>query len=210
MLARTSWILSAKTQSNIFRAAANPVAAHILPTGRGPQMGRLFHTFDRGLMRLLSVIIIFTNLAVTGLVLFLVLARFVLGWSVVGVLELATLSAMWLYMCGAVVAARNREHLVVDFLPQSITNPKYKALHALAVSLIMVVLSLFFVRLASDMVGWSIKRPQTTAALSLPLMIPQSAVVLASVLCAIYALRDTVMAACTVFLGTSPTQAGEK
>ena len=77
-------------------------------------MGQLFQTFDRGLMRLLSAIIIFTNLAVTGLVLFLVLARFVLGWSVVGVLELATLSAMWLYMCGAVVAARNREHLVVD------------------------------------------------------------------------------------------------
>jgi TRAP-type transport system small permease protein len=173
-------------------------------------MGQLFQTFDRGLMRLLSAIIIFTNLAVTGLVLFLVLARFVLGWSVVGVLELATLSAMWLYMCGAVVAARNREHLVVDFLPQSITNPKYKALHDLAVSLIMVVLSLFFVRLASDMVGWSIKRPQTTAALSLPLMIPQSAIVLASVLCAIYALRDTVMAARTVFLGTPPTQAGEK
>jgi TRAP-type C4-dicarboxylate transport system permease small subunit len=173
-------------------------------------MRQLFLTFDRGLMWLLSVIIIVTNLAVTGLVLFLVLARFVLGWSVVGVLELATLSAMWLYMCGAVVAARNREHLVVDFLPQSIANPKHKALHEFAVSLIMVVLSLFFISLAKDMVDWSIKRPQTTAALSLPLMIPQSAIVLASILCAIYALRDAVVAGSTVFLGKHPTQAGDK
>ena len=168
-------------------------------------MGQIFAVFDRNLMRLLSTIIIVTNLAVTGLVLFLVLARFVLGWSVVGVLELATLSAMWLYMCGAVVAARNREHLVVDFLTQSLTNPKMRALHNLAVSAIMVVLSLFFVRLANDMVAWSIARPQTTAALSLPLMIPQSAIVVASVLCAIYALRDLVHAIRNLMGGQAPS-----
>jgi TRAP-type transport system small permease protein len=163
--------------------------------GEGKPMGHWFERFDRMLMWVMQVIIIVTNLAVTGLVLFLVLARFVLGWSVVGVLELATLSAMWLYMCGAVVAARNKEHLVVDFLSLSLKSPRAKALHDLAVSVIMVILSLFFIKLASDMVGWSIKRPQTTAALSLPLMIPQSAIVLASVLCAIYALRDLVLAA---------------
>lgn len=162
-------------------------------------MGYWFNRFDHGLMWILQAIIIFTNLAVTGLVLFLVLARFVLGWSVVGVLELATLSAMWLYMCGAVVAARNKEHLVVDFLSLSLKTPRARALHDLAISLIMVVLSLFFVKLANDMVGWSIKRPQTTAALSLPLMIPQSAIVMASVLCAVYALRDLVLAFRTVF-----------
>ena len=156
-------------------------------------------------MWLMGALIIATNLAVTGLVLFLVLARFVLGWSVVGVLELATLSAMWLYMCGAVVAARNREHLVVDFLTQSLTDPKLRAVHELAVSLIMVVLSLFFVRLAYDMVGWSIARPQTTAALSLPLMIPQSAIVVASVLCAIYALRDLVLAIRSLIGGPGPS-----
>jgi TRAP-type C4-dicarboxylate transport system permease small subunit len=157
-------------------------------------MGNLFLKFDRVLMWLLQAIVIFTNLSVTALVLFLVLARFVLGWSVVGVLELATISAVWLYMCGAVVAARNKEHLVVDFLSLSLTTARARSLHNLAVSLIMVVVSLFFVKLAYDMVGWSIRRPQTTAALGLPLMIPQSAIVLASVLCAIYALRDLVLA----------------
>ena len=71
-------------------------------------MYTLFRRLDAGIMWLMGLVVIVTNLAVTGLILFLVLARFVLGWSVVGVLELATLSAMWLYMCGAVVAARNR------------------------------------------------------------------------------------------------------
>ena len=157
---------------------------------------------DSGLIGLLNIVVIVTSLAITGLILFLVLARFVLGWSVVGVLELATLSAMWLYMCGAIVAARNHEHLVVDFLALSLKNPKHKALHTLAVSLIMVVLSMFFLSLANDMVAWSIKRPQTTAALSIPLIVPQTAVVLAAILCAVYAIRDAIVAAIAVFGGT--------
>jgi TRAP-type transport system small permease protein len=167
-----------------------------------------FRRLDAGLIGLLNIVVIVTSLAITGLILFLVLARFVLGWSVVGVLELATLSAMWLYMCGAVVAARNHEHLVVDFLALSLKKPRHKALHTFAVSVIMVVLSLFFLSLAKDMVAWSIKRPQTTAALSIPLIVPQSAVVLAAVLCAVYAARDAIVAAVTLF-GKAGQKAGE-
>ena len=168
----------------------------------------LLRKLDAGLIGILNFIVIVTSLAITGLILFLVLARFVLGWSVVGVLELATLSAMWLYMCGAVVAARNHEHLVVDFLALSLKNPKHKALHTFAVSVVMVVLSLFFLSLANDMVAWSIKRPQTTAALSIPLIVPQSAIVLAAILCAVYAVRDAIVAAAAVF-GRANQSAGE-
>lgn len=162
-------------------------------------MGAIFRRIDGVILWIMGLIVILANLAVTGLILFLVLARFVLGWSVVGVLELATLSAMWLYMCGAVIAARNREHLVVDFLASSLKSQRSRKLHELAVSAIMVVLSFFLIGLARDMVNWSIARPQTTAALSLPLMIPQSAIVLASGLFFIYALRDLVIAAMALF-----------
>ena len=168
----------------------------------------LLRKLDAGLIGILNVVVIVTSLAITGLILFLVLARFVLGWSVVGVLELATLSAMWLYRCGAVVAARNHEHLVVDFLALSLKNPKHKALHTFAVSMVMVVLSLFFLSLANDMVAWSIKRPQTTAALSIPLIVPQSAIVLAAILCPVYAVRDAIVAAAAVF-GRADQSAGE-
>jgi TRAP-type C4-dicarboxylate transport system permease small subunit len=172
-------------------------------------MFKLFERCDKAIMAVMTFIVIATNIAVTGFILFLVLARFVLGWSVVGVLELATLAAIWLYMCGAVVAARNKEHLVVDFLTHSIRNPRLKAFHSLAVSIIMVVLSLFFLSLAQDMVAWSIKRPQTTAALSLPLLLPQSAIILAAVLCSIYALRDFVWAVRAAFFQPPHTPAAE-
>ena len=171
-------------------------------------MADFLRKLDAGLIGILNIILIVTSLAITGLILFLVLARFVLGWSVVGVLELATLSAMWLYMCGAVVAARNHEHLVVDFLAQSLKDQRTKALHTFAVSMIMVLLSLFFLSLAKDMVAWSIKRPQTTTALSIPLIVPQSAVVLAAVLSVVYALRDAIVAAAAVF-GSSERTSGK-
>ena len=105
-------------------------------------MVKLLKKLDLILMSVLNYIIMATSIIVTSLILFLVLARFVLGWSVVGVLELATLAAMWLYMCGAIVAARNHEHLVVDFLALSLKNEKHKKLHNLAVSSIMFIFSI--------------------------------------------------------------------
>jgi len=38
----------------------------------------------------------------------------------------------------------------------------------------------------------TLKRPQTITALRIPLIVPQSAVVLAAILCAVYAIRDAV------------------
>ena len=169
-------------------------------------MASFFEKFDKSLMWVLGVIVFVASLTMTALILFLVMARFIFGWSVVGILELATLSAIWLYMCGAVVAARNREHLVVDFLSHSLKSARHRAWHNLAVSLVMVVLSLFFIGLADDMLAWSMKRPQTTAALGLPLLIPQSAIILASGLFAIYTVRDAVRAALVVFRGADDSK----
>jgi len=148
---------------------------------------------DKVLIRILNAIVLFTNLAVMALILFLVASR-VFGWSVVGMLELATISAMWLYMAGAIIAARNREHLVVDFLTQKLT-PKLRIVHDLATSAIMFVIGFFFIFLAWEMLGFAMRRPQTTPALSLPLLIPQSAIIVAALFTSIYALRDLILAA---------------
>ena len=92
-------------------------------------------------------------------------------------------------------------------LDNAVARSSDRAFHTLAVSVIMVVLSLFFLSLAQDMVAWSIKRPQTTAALGLPLMLPQSAIVLAAVLCSVYALRDFIHAVRLVCV-RSPSREG--
>jgi TRAP-type C4-dicarboxylate transport system permease small subunit len=167
----------------------------------GRHMTVFFKKIDHGFLKLLNAIIIVSNLAILVIILFLITSR-LFGWSVIGLLELATMSAMWLYMSGAVLAARNREHLVVDFMSQRLKNSKIIVIHNLIIALIMLVLGLFFLSLANDMLAFSMKRPQTTPALSLPLLLPQTAIFAGAIFTTTYAVRDLALA-CTQFFKTS-------
>ena len=155
-------------------------------------MYRTLTIVDGVLLRALNAIVMFTNVAIMALILIGIVSRF-LGLNLVGMLELATISAIWLYMAGAIVAARNNEHLVVDFLTQRVSS-KWRGVHKIATSLLILLISIFFISLAQDMLEFASRRPQTTPALSLPLLFPQSAIVLAAICTAAYALRDVVCA----------------
>lgn len=157
-------------------------------------MRNLFELLDRWLMRLMSVVIFVSTAVIVCLITFLILSRYVFGWSVVGLLELSTLSALWLYMIGAVVASRNREHITVDFMAQSMKTPRFVAAHELALSLILFVLGLFFLSLSWDMIAWAMRRPQVTPGLGIPLFAGQAALVTAAVLGLAYTIRDIVKA----------------
>ena len=61
----------------------------------------LLRKLDAGLIGILNVVVIVTSLAITGLILFLVLARFVLGWSVVGVSGMVGLPRSDTRWCGS-------------------------------------------------------------------------------------------------------------
>lgn len=154
----------------------------------------LLGLLDRLLMRLSGWLIVATTLVLVALVLFLVLDRVALGISFMGTHELALMAAMWLYMIGAVVAIRNRQHITVDYLASRIVSPLGKAIHDLFIAVLMVILAVFFAKLAFDMIGWSLRRPQRTPALGLSLMLSQAAIVVAAGLSVVYALRDLVVA----------------
>ncbi|WP_411353106.1 TRAP transporter small permease (plasmid) [Leisingera aquaemixtae] len=158
-------------------------------------MRNLFEILDRWLMRLMAVVIFISTAVIVCLISFLILSRYVFGWSVVGMLELSTLSALWLYMIGAVMASRNREHVTVDFTAQSLNGTRLAAAHDLAVSAIIFVLGLFFLSLSWDMIEWAFRRPQVTPGLSIPLFAGQAALVTAAVLGVAYTVRDIIKSA---------------
>ncbi len=158
-------------------------------------MRTFFDFFDRWLMRLMSVVIFVSTAAIICLISFLILSRFVFGWSIVGLLELSTLSALWLYMVGAIVASRNREHITVDFITQSLNSPRLRAAHEVAVSVIIFVFGLFFLSLTKDMIDWSLHRPQVTPGLGISLFYGQAALVAAAVVGTAYTLRDIIKSA---------------
>lgn len=147
---------------------------------------------DRWVGRLLNLIVFVASLAVVGLMLFLILARYVFGWSVVGTLELVMLAGMWLYMTGALIASRRNEHLVVDFLELQIRDARIRALHKSLVALIVTLVSACFVFWAYKMLAWGLVRPQRTPELAIPLWISQASIMVASIGCLGYALRDLI------------------
>ncbi|MDX1265765.1 MAG: TRAP transporter small permease [Oceanisphaera sp.] len=157
-------------------------------------IGRVFYTLDRRIGWLLEAAAFMSSMLVVGLMLFLVLARYVFGWSIVGLLELIMLFGMWLYMLGALIASRHNEHLVVDFVELQISDHRLKLMHKALVSLITFVICLFFVVLAYRMLAWGLKRPQSTPGMGIPLWLPQASIMLAAVGCSCYSLRDLLCA----------------
>lgn len=155
-------------------------------------MFRFFSALDTIIARICDIVVVVASAMVVGLIFFLVIARYVLEWSIVGPDEIALVSAIWLYMMGAVVASRRAEHLVVDFLPQRLTSPLLLKLHQRAVAVIMIGATAFFVYLGWEMIAFGLRRPQETPGLGLPEIIPLSAVMLASIICFGYAVRDLV------------------
>lgn len=138
----------------------------------------------------LDALAILASLLVTGLMVFLVIARYVLGLSIVGLHELILLSAVQLYMIGAIIASRRREHITVTWLAERITTPQGQAIHAALVAAVTVVVTVFFLNWTYHMFAWGLKMPQHTPAYGIPLWILQVPIPVAAVACFLYALRD--------------------
>ncbi|MFV0359237.1 TRAP transporter small permease [Tropicimonas sp.] len=151
--------------------------------------------FGAWFARLLNVVAVISSLAVTGLMAFLVVARYVLGLPVVGLHELIMLAAVVLYMTGAMIASRKREHLTVDWMAGVISDPRKKAAHDLLVAGLTTIITVFFMVWSYRMFAWGMQRPQVTPAFQIPLWVPQMAVGVASVVCFAYAVRDVADAA---------------
>jgi TRAP-type C4-dicarboxylate transport system permease small subunit len=145
---------------------------------------------DRWIARALDALALVSSALVTGLLFLLVLTRYVFGWDFSEAHDLSLLAAMFLYMVGAVIASRRREHLAVDFVPSRLARPSARALHRLVEAAVTAVITAFFIYWSYRMFLWGIARPQTTPALRLPLWIPQIAIMLAAVGCFAYAVRD--------------------
>ncbi|WP_211217853.1 TRAP transporter small permease [Fodinicurvata sediminis] len=150
----------------------------------------MLERLDRGIATALNAVAILCSFMVTGLLFLLVLTRYVLGWNFSAAHDLSLLAAMFLYMTGALIASRRREHLTVDFLPSRLTGRMAKAVHKTVIAFITTIICALFVYWGYEMLAWGLQRPQTTPALRLPLWIPQLSIVIAAVGCFAYALRD--------------------
>ena len=149
-------------------------------------------SFEKAIESILNAVAIITSLMVVGLMVFLVVARYLLGLSIVGLHELILLFTLQLYMVGALIAAQRRTQVTVDWLAQRIAGGRAGNWHQAIVAAITLCATLFFVAWSYWMLAWGVERPQTTPTLGLPLWMSQAAIFVCAAGCAGFALRDLV------------------
>jgi len=152
---------------------------------------RVLTTIGRIIASTLDVLAVVSSLVVTFLMVAQVITRYVLGLSV-ELLEPIMVAAVLLYMVGAILASRNREHLTVDWLAALIRPPRGKAAHEALIALLTIIMTIFFSIWAFRMFAWALERPQVTPYYRIPLIIPQLSIGLAGVACLGYAIRDLI------------------
>jgi len=142
----------------------------------------------------LSAIAIIASVMVVSLMVFLVIARYLLGLSIVGLHELILLFTLQLYMVGALIAAQRKTQVTVDWLTQHFAGGGASEWHNAIVAAITLGATVFFIVWAYWMFSWGVQRPQTTPALGFPLWLSQASILFCAVGCAGFALRDLAQA----------------
>lgn len=121
-----------------------------------------------------------------------IFARAILEEPVFGLEELILISAMWLYMLGAVLASRERSHLRADFVQVLTDNPKIIASFQMLATLISLFMAVMFFTWSWDLLAWGLKKGQATTVLQIPWYLSQASLFVASILLIVYLVRDLV------------------
>ena len=151
-------------------------------------------SIEKTIESVLSAIAIITSVMVVGLMVFLVIVRYLLGLSIVGLHELILLFTLQLYMVGALIAAQRKTQVTVDWLTQRFAGRSASDWHSAIVAAITLSATVFFIVWAFWMFSWGIQRPQTTPTLGLPLWLSQASILFCAIGCAGFAVRDLVQA----------------
>ena len=137
--------------------------------GRVATIGAVLSFLLRQLRRAVNVVAILLLLAMTGLILFQILGRYVFNYSISWSEEAAIFAQVWLVMLGSGIAMRNRNHVGVDVLialcPQVVQRVAKAASFLLGVWLLIVIIMGSFSLIA---IGLIVK----SAALQIPLAVP--------------------------------------
>lgn len=137
-------------------------------------------------------IVVVFSLAIACMVSWGVFSRYVLQSPIFGIEELILLSAVWLYLLGAVLAARDRSHLSADFISVLSSNPRVIIGFRTLSSVISLVMACFFVVWSQSLLGWGISKGQSTTVLHIPMYYSQGSLFVGSLLLVFYLFRDVL------------------
>lgn len=147
---------------------------------------------DRTLGAILKIVVFVTGLAVALMLVVGIFFRSVLERPVFGLEEIVFFGVMWFYMCGAVLASRERSHLAADFTAVIFNNPRTLRVLGLVATLVSLVMAVFFVDWSWSLVSWGLERGQSTPVFHLPMWVSQASLLFAAVCFVVYLSRDLI------------------
>lgn len=155
-------------------------------------LNSLINFIDKILTMIVIPVVVFLSIAVATMLAWGIFSRSVLDAPVFGLEELVLLSAMWLYMLGAVLAAKDRSHLSADFISVIFENEKVLAGFSILATIISLVMAFYFVSWSYELLAWSLNKAQTTPVFKMPWYISQSSLFISSIALAFYLIRDLI------------------
>lgn len=173
---------------------------------------KLITKIEEGMMKLFSVIMAGSNLAICCMILIGAFLRYVLKKDFYGQEELVLLIAFWMYFIGSAVATRENSQVSADLVTSLMKTEKQKAVLILVRTLLTTVLFGILAKWAYDYFLWSVSMRPTTAVYKLPMYIAHFPLFLSFALSVLYELVHVCHAAAAVgkAFGCSKERGGEK
>ena len=143
--------------------------------GKGAETGRRVSRVEAVLIRGVGILL---GLGLVGMVLVNVanaVGRYSRQFSLVGADELLVYSMIWIVMLGAILAARQGDHLSINLLPSYLTGRAALALQVLTDAITAVVCA-FVAWHSLDFVERIAALNQTSMGLGMPMVIPHAAI----------------------------------
>ncbi|MGJ0203277.1 TRAP transporter small permease subunit [Leucobacter sp. gxy201] len=125
----------------------------------------------RPLLRLERAVLIITSILTAGLVTVGVITRYVLHVDFLGMEEMVSVIAIWLYWVGGLYASRNDNHIQGNLIENLLKSPRAKRVHRLFVLGVSLLVLVVFAKWSFDYVLWSVDRGARTSALKIPLVL---------------------------------------
>lgn len=145
---------------------------------------------DELIIRLIYPVLIFVGLAVATCFAVGIFFRAVLNAPLFGLEELILMAVMWFYMLGAALASRERSHLSADFIRVISQSRVVWRVAAIVSTTISLFIAVMFVTWSFDLMLWGFEKGQKTPVFSIPWVVSQSSLFVASILMTIYLVRD--------------------
>lgn len=137
-----------------------------------------------------KIVLVFTSLVLVSVMVFETFSRYSLNSPIWGWEELAMISAIWLYMIGATLAAYEGAHLKTDIMSLWVKNRRNLGIIRVLTALISLVMAGFMAYWSSSLLFWGLEQGQTTAVFGIPYVVAQGSLFVAGILISIYFLRD--------------------